>query len=274
MVFYLGCGAGGSRVPQTGFTLGDLVAGGAVLGYGTPAGGPIPRGFVDGNLDLHGRPADRQLTNTIDEDTLRAAGELGVTYYHRDKGQAITPVIPAVTPTPQPTPTRCRPPAPSSAPNCIGCSALSPAALVFAEIYLTIRDYRHTRSADGREAMMLRADPHCWPGAPGTPAVWWSGGPTRLRLRRRLVVFSIPVGADPAGPDRQADLGAARRRMPPTTSPATTPTRCATTSTPWRAQHHRAAKVTFAHGGLAVLEGRLEDAEHSFSAAVARTSRR
>lgn len=30
VVFYLGCGASGSRAPQTGFTLGDLVAGGAV----------------------------------------------------------------------------------------------------------------------------------------------------------------------------------------------------------------------------------------------------
>ena len=90
--------------PETGFTLGDLVAGGAVLGYGTPAGGPIPRGFIGGDLVyMADQRSGAPLVNSIGDGTLKAlAGELGVSYYHRDKGQSISPVVPAVTADPAP----------------------------------------------------------------------------------------------------------------------------------------------------------------------------
>lgn len=149
VLFYLGSGAGGSRAPQTGFTLGDLVAGGAVLGYGTPAGGPIPRGYIGGNLAYM---ADQQsgapLVNGLGEDTLKTlAGQLGVTYYHRETGQSISAVVPAVTAAPAPDAN------PVVASRTVErtelywlFSALA-AVLVLIEIYLTIRDYRRTRMA-------------------------------------------------------------------------------------------------------------------------------
>lgn len=150
VVFYLGCGAGGSRVPQTGFTLGDLVAGGAVLGYGTPAGGPIPRGFIDGNLAYMADQANgAPLTNTIGETTLKAlAGELGVTYYHRDKGQSISPVIPAVTADPAPDADPLQASRTVERTELYWLFSLLAGVLVLAEIYLTTRDYRRTRTAE------------------------------------------------------------------------------------------------------------------------------
>lgn len=98
LVFYLGEGAGGSRAPQGGFDLPErAVAGGAVLGYGTPEGGPIRQGFIDGALVYMSDPAsNKPAISGINEDTLRAlAAQLGVPYFHRDNGP-ITPVIPAV----------------------------------------------------------------------------------------------------------------------------------------------------------------------------------
>ncbi|WP_142304860.1 VWA domain-containing protein [Mycobacterium avium] len=149
VVFYLGCGASGSRAPQTGFTLGDLVAGGAVLGYGTRAGGPIPRGFIGGNLTFM---ADQQsgapLVNSIGEDTLQAlAGELGVTYYHRDKGQSISAVIPSVTAQPSPDAAALLASQTVERTELYWLFSLLAAALVAAEIYLTARDYRRARLA-------------------------------------------------------------------------------------------------------------------------------
>lgn len=147
VVFYLGCGASGSRAPQTGFTLGDLVAGGAVLGYGTPAGGPIPRGFIGGNLIYM---ADQQtkapLINSIGEDTLKAlAGELGVTYYHRDQGASISAVMPSVTADPAPDDNPLVATHTIERTELYWLFAILAAALILAEIYLTIRDYRRTR---------------------------------------------------------------------------------------------------------------------------------
>ena len=48
LVFYLGAGEGGSTAPQDSFSVGGRVAGGAVFGDGTPAGGPIPGAYVGG----------------------------------------------------------------------------------------------------------------------------------------------------------------------------------------------------------------------------------
>lgn len=149
VIFYLGSGAGGSRVPQTGFTLGDLVAGGAVLGYGTAAGGPIPRGYIDGTLSyMADQHAGAPLVNGLGDETLRAlAGELGVTYYHRQQGQSISAVVPAVTAEPAPDANPVVASRTVERTELYWLFAVLAAVLVLVEIYLTTRDYRRTRLA-------------------------------------------------------------------------------------------------------------------------------
>ena len=92
-VFYLGDGeqtAAGEPAP---FDVGGLVTGGAVLGYGSEAGGPMQdRVFGDepGNdISVGGEIA----VSRIDEGRLRTVAEqLGVPYVHRDGG-AIAPAL-------------------------------------------------------------------------------------------------------------------------------------------------------------------------------------
>ena len=99
VVFYFGDGTTGSKVQPSSFAIApDLVAGGAVLGYGTTAGGPIPYSFSDGRTTYLADPATLAITYTaLDEQRLRQlADNLGVPYFHREAGQAITPVLPAV----------------------------------------------------------------------------------------------------------------------------------------------------------------------------------
>jgi Ca-activated chloride channel family protein len=99
LVFYFGEGAAGSRVPQGEFDLGSAkVAGGGVLGYGTPAGGPIPEEVVNGNV-FHAVDAQTGtvLNSPVNESALTAiADQLGVPYFHRESGQPITTVMPQV----------------------------------------------------------------------------------------------------------------------------------------------------------------------------------
>lgn len=98
LVFYFGEGAGGSRAPQTGFDVPhEQIAGGAVLGYGTTTGGPIPLSYTDGHLlYMWDQQNNRAATSTLNETSLKAvAGQLGVTYFHRDNSP-ITPVVPAL----------------------------------------------------------------------------------------------------------------------------------------------------------------------------------
>jgi len=149
LVFYLGSGAGGTRIAQTRFTVKDDIAGGAVLGYGTPAGGPIPEQYVDGNLlYMADQKTGAPLNSAIDEDSLKSvADQLGVAYFHRDKGQAITAVIPAVDPG---SPADGDPVVASQSierNELYWLFTLLAAVLVLTEIYLGIRDIRRTRSA-------------------------------------------------------------------------------------------------------------------------------
>lgn len=98
LVFYFGEGAGGSRAPQDGFDVPhDAIAGGAVLGYGTVAGGPIPRAYTNGTLTyMWDNQTNRAAHSGLNEDALKAiAAQLGVPYFHRDNSP-ITPVLPAV----------------------------------------------------------------------------------------------------------------------------------------------------------------------------------
>ena len=98
LVFYFGEGAGGSRAPQDGFDVPhDAIAGGAVLGYGTVAGGPIPQAYTNGTLTyMWDNHTNRAAHSGLNEDALKAiAAQLGVPYFHRDNSP-ITPVVPAL----------------------------------------------------------------------------------------------------------------------------------------------------------------------------------
>lgn len=115
VVLYFGSGAPGSRAPQGDFNLTQgSVNGGAVLGYGR--------------------------SDAIDEAELRhIAGQLGVTYLHRDPGQPFRPDLP-------------------DTPHHIGAQAserielywlpaLLAAGLLLIEIYLSVREFRRGRIA-------------------------------------------------------------------------------------------------------------------------------
>lgn len=148
LVFYLGAGGPGSRVQDTSFDIADgAVAGGAVLGYGTTAGGPIPQGWVDGNKVYFSDPDINAPANSaIGETRLKQiAAELDVPYLHRSAGQSITPAVPAVESA-----------NPESEDDLHGSKlverrelywvfALLATVLVLVEIVLTIREFRRNR---------------------------------------------------------------------------------------------------------------------------------
>jgi Ca-activated chloride channel family protein len=77
-----------------------LVNGGAVLGYGTRSGGRMKatRSRFDTSSSYIKDPSTGEdARSVISEDTLRAiAGQLGVTYVHRDRGDDIAPVVSGV----------------------------------------------------------------------------------------------------------------------------------------------------------------------------------
>ncbi|MCV7419622.1 peptidase [Mycobacterium yunnanensis] len=130
LVFYLGAGAPEAAQPPRDFNLPEsAVDGGAVLGYGTPSGGPIPGAEVE--------------RSTVDEATLRTvADQIGVPYALRD-GADLASVLPAA------------PADGSSAPTAGSGSATrtelywAPAALaavlVLVELYHVLREFRRTR---------------------------------------------------------------------------------------------------------------------------------
>lgn len=148
LVFYLGEGAGGSRVAQGGFDIPhSSIAGGAVLGYGTAAGGPVPQALVDGELAYEWDPAANRAANSgLNEGALKqVAGVLGVPYFHRDNGP-ITRVVPAV----DLPGSRSRDSSAAHAANVERtelywlCTALA-ALLALAESYPALRDFRRNR---------------------------------------------------------------------------------------------------------------------------------
>ena len=147
LVFYLGAGAGGSTAPQSSFSVDDRVSGGAVYGYGTAAGGPIPGSYVDGAVTYladsrSGAPA----VSAIDETRLRdIADELGVQYVHRDPGQPVTRTLPQLQPesgteaaalSGTPVPDRV---------ELYWLFALLAAIGLLPEIYLVVRDFHRSR---------------------------------------------------------------------------------------------------------------------------------
>ncbi|MEU0498411.1 peptidase [Mycobacterium sp. NPDC006124] len=129
LVFYLGAGAGEATLPPRDFNLPEnAVDGGAVLGYGTAAGGPIP-----------GTDVERSAVN---EAALRAvADQIGVPYAQRS-GADLAATLPA-----EPA----RPPGTAVAGGSAtrtelywAPSALA-AVLVLVELYHVLREFRRTR---------------------------------------------------------------------------------------------------------------------------------
>ena len=131
LVFYLGAGAGASEAPQRQFDLAEgSVDGGAVLGYGTAAGGVVPQ-----------RPSAR---SSIDEQALRGVAEqIGVPYVSRDGRPDREAALfegtdeqvgasDAVT-------------AASAAVETYWVPAIAAAALILLELVLLLRDYRRSR---------------------------------------------------------------------------------------------------------------------------------
>ncbi|MCR4929981.1 MAG: VWA domain-containing protein [Lachnospiraceae bacterium] len=79
--------------------LGDLVDGGAVIGYGTETGGQMQDKYTftvyddNSTFSLHGTSGNAPAVSCIDEDNLRnIAYGLGVEYIHRDNGTNLAPV--------------------------------------------------------------------------------------------------------------------------------------------------------------------------------------
>lgn len=150
LVFYFGEGAADSRVPAVAFDADrGQIGGGAVLGYGTAAGSPIPAGWVDGKKVYQTDPSGNgtALNSAIDEARLKdIAEQLNVPYFHRESGQPIGRVLPPVDQsatvrhdgrkvTTQLLERR----------EMYWVFTLTAAALLLLEIALTIREYRRNR---------------------------------------------------------------------------------------------------------------------------------
>ncbi|KAA0111948.1 VWA domain-containing protein [Mycolicibacterium sp. P1-5] len=149
LVFYLGEGAGGSTAPQGSFSVGDRVSGGAVFGYGTATGGPIPGAYVDGAVTyLSDARSGAPVISALDESRLRGvADELGVQYVHRDPAAPVTGALPQLKPdsgsqsaslTSIPVPDRA---------ELYWVFALLAAGLLLPEIYLTVREFWRNRAS-------------------------------------------------------------------------------------------------------------------------------
>jgi Ca-activated chloride channel homolog len=130
LVFYLGAGAPESRLPAREFAppVGS-VDGGAVLGYGTPEGGPIP-----------GTDIDR---SPIDVTTLRAvAGQLGVPYVARSDGALPTAELPDAGTADESAVAEATA---RGQTETYWLPALVAAILILIELYLVLRDFRRSR---------------------------------------------------------------------------------------------------------------------------------
>lgn len=149
-MFYFGEGAAGSHNRSASFDPPDgAVAGGAVLGYGTAAGGPIPQGWVDGTKVYHSDPeTGAPLNSTLDTAELeQIAQQLGVPFLHRESGDAITPALPAVdlTAAEQAEADELKASKIVERRELYWLFSLIAAVLLLIEIVLTIREFRRNR---------------------------------------------------------------------------------------------------------------------------------
>ncbi|MDG4669368.1 VWA domain-containing protein [Mycobacterium sp. 236(2023)] len=147
VVYYLGDGAVGSQAQPSPFDVpSELIAGGAVLGYGTTAGGAVPASIADGRRLYYAEPGTSTLlTAKLNEPQLTDIAEsLDMEYHHREAGQPIRSVLPAIdsgyipdTPAgPEPAPMRT---------ELYWIFALLAAALLLVEGILTVRELRRNR---------------------------------------------------------------------------------------------------------------------------------
>lgn len=132
LVFYLGAGAAESRAPQRQFDLTEgAVDGGAVLGYGTAAGGVVPQ-----------RPSVR---SSIDEQALRAVAEqIGVPLILRDGSPDRDDELFEGTPDGAEASEAVT--ASSAAVETYWAPAMAAAALLLLELVLMLRDLRRSRA--------------------------------------------------------------------------------------------------------------------------------
>jgi hypothetical protein len=130
LVFYLGAGARESELPAREFVPpADSVDGGAVLGYGTAAGGPIP------DTEIARSPIDDAALRTV-------AGQLGVPYIARaDDGPLPTEQLPDAKGTTDATAVAST----GGQTETYWLPALGAAVLVLIELYFVLRDFRRTR---------------------------------------------------------------------------------------------------------------------------------
>lgn len=129
LVFYLGAGAPESALPAREFVPpAEAVDGGAVLGYGTLAGGRIP-----------GTDIER---SAVDETTLRAvADQLGVPYVARSDDAPLTAELPESS-AEEPTTALA---SAGGETETYWLPALGAAVLILIELYLVLRDLRRSR---------------------------------------------------------------------------------------------------------------------------------
>ncbi|TRW78230.1 VWA domain-containing protein [Mycolicibacterium sp. 018/SC-01/001] len=147
VVFYMGDGNVGPQATSTPFELPtDQIAGGAVLGYGTQAGGTIPASVANGQKLYYAQPGSSTfLTSAIDENRLRSIAEsLGVKYFHREAGQDLTPVLPPVSSSFM-ADTTLPPDEATSRVELYWVFAVLASVLLFVEVVLTVREYRRNR---------------------------------------------------------------------------------------------------------------------------------
>jgi hypothetical protein len=133
LVFYLGAGGPESQVPPRQFELPEgAVDGGAVLGYGSTDGGPIP------GTDVARSPIGEQALRGV-------ADQIGVPYVPRDGATPLAGVL-------GDQGTVIGPPTPVAAPagrtELYWAPALGAAILVLIELYLVLLEFRRTRLAN------------------------------------------------------------------------------------------------------------------------------
>jgi Ca-activated chloride channel homolog len=130
LVFYLGAGARESRLPAREFDPpAGSVDGGAVLGYGTNAGGPIP-----------GTDIER---SSVDDTTLRAvADQLAVPYVARSADTPLGAALPADDVASEPTTAVATA---GGQTETYWLPALVAAILILIELYFVLRDFRRSR---------------------------------------------------------------------------------------------------------------------------------
>jgi Ca-activated chloride channel family protein len=150
LVFYFGEGAANSHVSSVPFDPPEgAITGGAVLGYGTDVGAPIPQGWVNGTKVYLGDPTGGgPLNSVLSEVKLKEIAEqLDVPYFHRESGQPITAVLPAVdlTATPEDDSNALIASNMVERRELYWLFTMMAAVLVLVEMVLTVREFRRNR---------------------------------------------------------------------------------------------------------------------------------